>query len=803
MVFSAKSRVEVAVALLGALGMVASGPSPAFATPTAPMIALTGQLIQLADQAGPGVAAVRTADKQLVPVAASAVKNLKPGSAVTLSVVVPAAVRSVAAANGSMTVRGPSGRTMSTLLDAQDLVAASDGTPEPATSDLGRASVASAVSTGQALSVSAVVSAADPVERYARATRRLFVAVASPLGWPTPNMVTQAQIRTQVAKASNYWSTVSSGGVTLDVATITAPYTSAFTCADPLSMFNEAVAMTGFNFDANTSVVVELPRGISGSTSCSYGLGTMGANVNDWGALYVSDDVFPVLAHELGHNMSLHHADTLGCPSTSDSAFDGTNWTGNCQEASYGDGEDVMSASPPDFAPFLSSPQSLRTGLLPASAVTVISNNSTTNVTLNALGSLSGVRAAEVIDPTNNVSYFVEYRVATAPDTPNVWGDAVGVRVLRINATTGTTVLLDPTPTGTSGDADATLRAGGTFTSYSGAIQVTTVSTTATTATIIITSSIAAFADRTAPAVMITGKPAALTASGTAAFSFAGTDNTDPVSSLRYVCSLDGAPGLPCTNSAMYAGLSSALHTFTVKVIDPTGNSSSAAYSWRVDRVAPTLAMTGPGTPYTLTTSLAPAWSAKDVGGGLANVDVRWARAAYNGGFTSPAYPSSWQRTTATKGTLSGAAPGYTYCFWARARDKAGNVSAWSPPRCSAVGLDDRSLTASTGWTRVANSVFYRSTATATSRSGVALVRKGVQAKRIYLVATRCPSCGTVGVYWNGTLIKKVNLSASTTTRRSVLGITSFSSVRSGTLTIRTLIRNKTVQIDGVALVRG
>jgi hypothetical protein len=36
-----------------------------------------------------------------------------------------------------------------------------------------------------------------------------------------------------------------------------------------------------------------------------------------------------------------------------------------------------------------------------------------------------------------------------------------------------------------------------------------------------------------------------------------------------------------------------------------------------------------------------------------------------------------------------------------------------------------------------------------------------------------------------------------------VFGITTFTGVRSGTLTIRTLTINKAVQIDGVALVRG
>ena len=79
--------------------------------------------------------------------------------------------------------------------------------------------------------MSAVVSAAAPVGSYTPATRHLFVAIVTPKDWPTPNAVTQAQIQTQVAGASNYWSTVSGGAVTLDVATITAPYTSAYNCA--------------------------------------------------------------------------------------------------------------------------------------------------------------------------------------------------------------------------------------------------------------------------------------------------------------------------------------------------------------------------------------------------------------------------------------------------------------------------------------------------------------------------------------------------------------------------------------------
>jgi len=432
----------------------------------------------------------------LVPVESTAVAHLKPGSTVSLNVVVPREVRALAAANRTLTLRGADGKTTSTPLGPRDLALASDGTAEPATSNLGRVTVASAVSSGKALAVRAVVSAIDPVGVYTPATRHLFVAIVTPQGWPTPNNVTPAEIGAQVANASTYWSTVTSDGVKLDIATIGAPYTSAFGCTNPMGLFNEAAAKTGFRGDANTSVVVVLPTLISQdpASGCAYGLGTVGANVNDSGTLYVSDKVFPVLAHELGHNMSLRHADTLECPSASDSASDDTSWrSSGCQEVPYGDGDDVMAASRSDFAPFLSSPQSLRSGLLPASALAMISATGTQTVTLSTLGSRNGVRAAAVVDPTNQVTYYVEYREATAPDTPNIYGEALGVRVLRINSQTttslaGDTVLLDPTPTpDPSTDRDATLHVGDTFTAYSGAVHVTTISATAASATVSIT----------------------------------------------------------------------------------------------------------------------------------------------------------------------------------------------------------------------------------------------------------------------------------------------------------------------------
>jgi hypothetical protein len=304
------------------------------------------------------------------------------------------------------------------------------------------------------------------------------------------------------------------------------------------------------------------------------------------------------------------------------------------------------------------------------------------------------------------------------------------------------------------------------------------------------------------PAVVITAKPAPTTSSTAATFSFSPAPGTDAAVPLRYLCALDGAPAAPCAGPQTYTGLTSGSHTFTVTVTGPSGNPRSATYTWLVDQVAPTVVMTAPGALYSLCATLTPAWTARDVGAGMSSVDVRWARAPWGGGFGPTVYPAGWQKSTASQATLSGVAGGYTYCFSARARDRAGNLSAWSAPRCSAVALDDRSLTASSGWARNTGSAFYRGTATTTSSPGATLTLAGIQTRHIYLVATRCPTCGIVGLWWNGALVDMVNLYAPTTSLRAVVATITFPSVRTGTLTVGALT-SKTVQVDGVALTRG
>jgi hypothetical protein len=229
------------------------------------------------------------------------------------------------------------------------------------------------------------------------------------------------------------------------------------------------------------------------------------------------------------------------------------------------------------------------------------------------------------------------------------------------------------------------------------------------------------------------------------------------------------------------------------------GSAPSAAVVTAADTTVPTIT-TAPLAIYNLGVNVGLRYAGADAGSGVASYDVRFRRAAFNGGFGALTYPSSWQATTATISIVT-AAPGYTYCFSARSRDAAGNTSAWSAERCTATPLDDRSLAASTGWTRAPSSSYYRSTVTSTRASGRTLTRTSVQSRRLYLVATTCAGCGKVGVYWNGSLLRTVDLNATSTTYKHVILVKDFGVVRAGTVLVKTVGTGRTY-IDGLDLSR-
>jgi hypothetical protein len=318
--------------------------------------------------------------------------------------------------------------------------------------------------------------------------------------------------------------------------------------------------------------------------------------------------------------------------------------------------------------------------------------------------------------------------------------------------------------------------------------------------------------DAKAPTAAVTALPA--TSAPSFKVSWSGDDGGSGVHSYDIYVSTDEGPWQPWLSattdtSTTFAGEGGHTYRFFATARDAVGNQGALEFTAQAstkteepreetDRTPPSVELTAPDSRISLSKTLQPSWSGSDTESGVASYDVRWSRARYTGGFGRWVYRSSWQRTTATSKGLR-AASGYDYCFSVRGRDKAGNVSAWTAPRCTAVPIDDRTLAASRGWIGKRGPGYFAGTFRTTKLYGATLTSRTARIQRIGLLATRCPECGTVGVYLNGALVGEVSLKSATTEPSALILLPSFS-LRTGKVTIKTLSNDKTVSIDAIAL---
>ena len=246
----------------------------------------------------------------------------------------------------------------------------------------------------------------------------------------------------------------------------------------------------------------------------------------------------------------------------------------------------------------------------------------------------------------------------------------------------------------------------------------------------------------------------------------------------------------------------------------PTGRPSDSAATTS-SGAAPTAAASSPSStptvqadtsPPRLTMSSVPVaelrrsfswrWTVSDDGTGTATVDARYRRTLPGSDSTSWRYPTTWQHTSATAVTLT-FSPGTNYCVEVRARDHAGNVSTWSSARCVTRPLDDRALIASPEWDRRKSADDYLQTDTTTSRHSARLTLSSTRLDRLGVVATRCPGCGTIGLYAGSTLIGRVSLNARTVRPEQILLLPRFR-IRTASIQLRVLSTRRPVHIDGL-----
>jgi len=162
------------------------------------------------------------------------------------------------------------------------------------------------------------------------------------------------------------------------------------------------------------------------------------------------------------------------------------------------------------------------------------------------------------------------------------------------------------------------------------------------------------------PSVAISQMPAAFSNSAPASFSFSGASTGSTIAS--YQCSIDNSAFAACSSPQAYSSLAEGSHSFSVKSIDATGQSSSPAnYSFAIDLTMPSAPVVSSNQMNpTKSTSLNLTFNSTD-SSGIAKYECKLDA----GAFATCVSPQAFSG-------LSSA----SHSFAVRATDKAGNVSA-------------------------------------------------------------------------------------------------------------------------------
>lgn len=277
--------------------------------------------------------------------------------------------------------------------------------------------------------------ASDPVDH------EVTVVMLQPAG-TARDTTTLAQVRAAVdGPVADFWQEQTDGAVRFGTVAghdwPAGPAT--HTCADPFGLWQEAATRAGWTPRPNEHLLVYVP---SGSSGCSYGLGTVGAGgITSGGLAYVRSTATSLIAHEFGHNLGLGHASQLQCA--------GAVHGDACQVRAYRDMYDVMGVSW-EQGGSLGAPHAALLGTLPASTPTLAAGDPTTEFRLSPVGVRGGTRAVRLTDRDGD-TYWLEYRTATGRDgflgTAANWpGLQAGVLLRLSGGDDDTSLLLDGTP---------------------------------------------------------------------------------------------------------------------------------------------------------------------------------------------------------------------------------------------------------------------------------------------------------------------------------------------------------------------
>jgi hypothetical protein len=103
-------------------------------------------------------------------------------------------------------------------------------------------------------------------------------------------------------------------------------------------------------------------------------------------------------------------------------------------------------------------------------------------------------------------------------------------------------------------------------------------------------------------------------------------------------------------------------------------------------------------------------------------------------------------------------------------------------------------------WAKRKGGGYFLGAFSVTSTQGANLVLPNVRAKRLAIVVTRCPGCGTIKVFFRNKLLRKIRLRAGAIRKRQIVDLAIFNAVRSGTLRALVTSSGRPVKIEGVGV---